>query len=759
MLTSKHRTPPLMVTAMICAGAVTAQFIGGKATRDALFLGSLNYTALPTMVIATAVCSVVFVALNSSVARRIAPATLIPAYFAASGLLFLAEWLLTVRAPAAAAVIVYLHISGAGPLLGSGFWLIASERFDPRTAKKRFGQIAGAGTIGGLLSAILAERVAALLGAAAMLPFLAAFHLLSAWQVRQLAVQSDAPSSARGRVHSPAAPTQSGLRVLAGSSYLRRLALVVLLGTASAALLDYLFKAEAVRTFGRGDTLLRLFAAFYAGTSLITFVLQTSGSRFVLERFGLAVTTSTPSLALLAGGIGGLIAPGFQSMMIARAGESVFRGSLFRTGYELFYTPIPAAEKRAAKSIIDVGFDRMGDAVGGGLIRVAMFLAPVALQYSTVLAFSMICSVVAMIAASRLNRGYIQTLEKSLLNRAVEIDLSEVEDGLTRTLIVKTLRRSQADFAFARADDAENPPVVVGEAPSSFPADPEIQDILWLRTRNRDRIVEVLHKEDGLTVSLVPHVIPLLAWDVVAPDAVFALRKVAEERVGQLVDALIDPNQDFAVRRRVARVFSVCVSQRAADGLMLGLDDLRFEVRFHCGRSLAAIVDKNPLLRVDRERVFAFVERETAVGRPVWESRRLLDEVDAWEGVPIVDDFVRDRAGQSLAHVFTLLSLVLPREPLQIAFRSLHTDDQYLQGTALEYLEGVLPPSIRHPLWPYLEDRRTVNRPTRPRDEVLADLLRSNKSILINLEELKRRADAQTESSTRADPARERSHG
>ena len=48
-----------------------------------------------------------------------------------------------------------------------------------------------------------------------------------------------------------------------------------------------------------------------------------------------------------------------------RSAESVFRGSLFRTGYEIFYTPIPADEKRAAKSIIDVGFDRLGDAIGG----------------------------------------------------------------------------------------------------------------------------------------------------------------------------------------------------------------------------------------------------------------------------------------------------------------------------------------------------------------------------------------------------------
>jgi hypothetical protein len=739
-MTSRRDAPRLMVTAMMCAGAVTAQFVGGKATRDALFLGSLNYTALPVMVIATAACSMVFVVLNSAAARRAAPAALVPTYFASSGVLFMAEWLLTFRAPAIAAVIVYLHISGAGPVLGSGFWLIASERFDPRTAKKRFGQIAGAGTIGGLVSAVLAERVAALFGAAAMLPFLGAFHLLSAWQVRQLAVGSGLAPSPTRRIEMSTERTESGLSVLRRSPYLRRLAAVVLLGTASAALLDYLFKAEAVRAFGRGDSLLRLFAVFYAATSLITFVLQTSASRYVLERFGLASTASSPSIALIVGGVGGLISPGFQGMMVVRAAESVFRGSLFRTGYELFYTPIAASEKRAAKSIIDVGFDRMGDAVGGGLIRGAMLVVPAASQYSAILVLAMACSVVAILAASRLNRGYIKTLESSLLNRAVDIDLSDIQDVTTRTLVLKTLQRPAADFGMVRSDEAEAPSLSVATAPSLV-TDPEVQELLALRTRDRDRMTAVLHRQEGISPLLVSQVIPLLAWDTVASDAVFALQKVAEERVGQLIDALADPNEDFVVRRRLARVFSVCVSQRAADGLLLGLDDLRFEVRYHCGRSLAAVVEKNPRITIDRERVFALVQRETAVGRPVWESRRLIDTVQVWEGVPVVDDFVRDRAGQSLAHVFTLLSLVLPREPLQIAFRSLHTDDRYLQGTALEYLESVLPPAVRQPLWPYLEDRRPSARPTRPREEVLADLLRSNQSILINLEELKRRID------------------
>ena len=267
-----------------------------------------------------------------------------------------------------------------------------------------------------------------------------------------------------------------------------------------------------------------------------------------------------------------------------------------------------------------------------------------------------------------------------------------------------------------------------------------MQDIAWLRSHDADRVSSILRREEGMTSLLVPHVIPLLAWDPVAPDAVFALRKVAEERIGELVDALIDPNQEFSVRRRLARVFSVCVSQRAVDGLVLGLDDLRFEVRYHCGRSLASILDKNPLVRVDSSHILEVVLREATVGRPVWESRRLLDEWDSREGASFLDSFVRDRAGQSQAHVFTLLSLVLPTEPLRIAFRGLHTTDPNLRGTSLEYLDGVLAPAIHRGLRPLLEGRSAASHATRPQADILADLLRSHESITLNLEELKRRA-------------------
>ena len=697
-----------IVTSMLCAAAVTGQFVAGKATRDALFLTSLSFHALPAMLIAASVCSILLVVVHTRLAAKLTPTRLIQLLSAVSGLLFLAEWIVRFRAPAATATLLFLHTSAIGPLLTSGFWLIATERFEPRTAKHRFGQITGAGTVGGLLGALLAERVAATLGASAMLLVLGALQLLTVSLFSQFASRTQRFAERQHLDPTPqTSKARNGLRVIAEAPYLRHLAALVLLGSTSAALLDYLFKVKAVETIGTGDQLLRFFALYYAAISVLTFALQVVSSRTALERFGLGLTTSTPSIALLAGSLGGLVTPGFASLAMARAGESIFRGSWFRAGYELFYTPIPAIEKRAVKSIVDVSADRLGDAVGGALVRLALLLGP-AVHSSAILWMAIASSSVAIFAASRLNHWYVRTLGKSLVLQAPDLGRFDTEGHLTRRMMLKV--RSAARMPSA--------------APT--PTD-DVEDVRALRGNSRDAAIAVLSREDGLRAGLVAHAIPLLAGPL-SDYAVFALRKVAEERVGQLTDALLDPGHDYKIRRQIARVLSVGVSQRAADAVLLALDDDRFDVRFHAARSLAAMLARNPRIRIDRDRIQDVVLREVAVGRPVWASRRLLDGV--LNESPL-DEFVRDRAGQSLVHVFTLLSLVLPSQPLQIAFRSLHSEDRRLRGTALEYLEGVLPARIRERLWPFLVEPQSAT-PARPHDEVISQLLRSSSSVTLH---------------------------
>ena len=128
--------------------------------------------------------------------------------------------------------------------------------------------------------------------------------------------------------------------------------------------------------------------------------------------------------------------------------------------------------------------------------------------------------------------------------------------------------------------------------------------------------------------------------------------------------------------------------------------------------------------------------RESAADRGLWESRLLLDEGREGGDAPLMEELVRTRSTRSLEHVFTLLSLVLPTQPLQIAYRGLHTNDPGLRGTALEYLDTVLPPAVRERLWPFLTDEGPRPAPVRSREEALRALLGSSESIELRLAEL-----------------------
>jgi HEAT repeat protein len=243
-----------------------------------------------------------------------------------------------------------------------------------------------------------------------------------------------------------------------------------------------------------------------------------------------------------------------------------------------------------------------------------------------------------------------------------------------------------------------------------------------------------------LPETLLPQVVALLAWDPVARETIEALRRAGPAALQPLVDPLLDPDTDFTIRRRLPLVLGTIADPRSVQGLLLALTDRRFEVRYRAGRALAHLLTLDSALRVLPDTAFGIVRREVETSTAVWEGRSLLDRMDDEAWSPVMDELVRDRANRSLEHVFTLLALVLPRKPLRIAFRGLHTDDPLLRGTALEYLETTLPPEIRKPLWPFLEPDRARRAATaRPPGEALNDLLRMNDSIAIKLEDLRKK--------------------
>jgi ATP:ADP antiporter, AAA family len=707
----------LIWTAMWGAGLMLAHQVAGKAVRDSFFLTNYPVSDLPKMVIAAAAVSLLAVFAFANVMGRFGPRRLVPAGFLLSSLAHVVERFFVSDAPGPWSVAIYLHIVALGAILLSGFWSQVSELFDPRTAKLAFGRIAGAGTLGGIAGGAMAERIAALAGPADVLLLLAALHLLCAMVLVWLRGMSAGPAPAVKL--EPIPPRELFRR----APYLIPIAVLVLAGTSSAAIVDYLFKSEAGAAFGKGAPMLRFFAVFYTSTQILTFLAQTFLARPSLQRLGIGRTISALPLGVGAGSLAALLFPAFPVLVLLRSLESVLRGSMFRSGYELLYTPVPAAEKRAAKTLIDVGCDRAGDALGGGVVQLllslglrAPFLTPGLL--GVVLALVGVAAWIAL----RVDRAYTGLVEQRLVDRAVELDLADLPDSTTRTAIfsAKALR------AGAVGDKA---PAVSGTP--TRPWDPTLRLLHELRSGDRQRVLAALGETDSPGPLLAAQLLRLLAWDEVSDAVRQALTRNASRLTGLMIDHLAaDEAVLFGIRRRIPCVLARSDSQLAVHGLIGGLADSRFEVRFQCSRALDFLHQRRPELEIPAQAVFAAVERELQVARPIWESRRLLDRRDDSDPAAFLDEHLRERADRSLEHVFSLFAAVLAREPVRIAFRALHTEDRQLRGLAVEYLEGVLPPEVRERLWSLIEPQPAPAGPPRSHDETVAELLRSHDSLL-----------------------------
>jgi hypothetical protein len=185
---------------------------------------------------------------------------------------------------------------------------------------------------------------------------------------------------------------------------------------------------------------------------------------------------------------------------------------------------------------------------------------------------------------------------------------------------------------------------------------------------DRERIRSALAQGPALDRGLLPHVVPLLARKSVADAVAQALSDVADRNVGQLSDYMLDPRTPLPVRCRLPAIIAAAGGTRAADALIRGLSDPRQEIRIACGRALDTL-HQTQNVSVDRERIFEAIRRELAQ--------------------------TAEFRGSDVEHVFSLLGVVLPREPVRVAFEALDVKDPSLRGLALEYIESALPPDIR----------------------------------------------------------------
>jgi hypothetical protein len=665
---------------VVAAALLVAQLVSAKATRDALFLSHFPVTALPAMSSAAAVLSLVVSLWLARAMVRLGPARVVPMAVGLGGGLLLLEWAIAPTWPRLAAAAVYLHVAVLGAPLLSGLWSLINERFDPYTAKRSIGTISTGASLGGLVGGLIAWSASSLISVRSTLLVLAALGTLSLPALLAL----------RGRAAATAVrePRPAPLRAALRTPYVRNLALLVGLIALTEALLDYVMSASASASYGRGAPLLSFFAQFHLATGVLSLALQAVVTRAALLRLGLAGTLALPSGIVLSCGALALALPRLWSTTLLRAAQAASRNALFRPAYELLYVPLPEERKRSSKVIVDVACDRLGTILGAGVVAAVLAAHPPDAR-SVLLLLVLPLAGLGLALALRSRAGYVSMLAESLRSGVLTLDVTQVLDGTTRHEIAR--------LESERIERAAGPTQTVAAPGPGAPDDPWLLAALELRSGDKERIRRVLASDAARDARLVSYVIPLLARDDLFLDVVKSLRAAAERCTGQLVDALLDPAQQPLVRRRIPRVLKAVPTQRAADGLLLGLREERSDLRYRCAQALLQIRQMDVRIAIPPEQILTAALREIA----------------------------SDTGTTRLEQVFLILALALEREPLETALRALRIDDPALRGTALEYLDNVLPEPVKKALWPRLSVAERPRSSGRSTEQIRDDLLRS----------------------------------
>jgi hypothetical protein len=629
---------------------LVAQQVTGKATRDALFLSYHPAASLPGVMIGASLVAILAALATSRLLATRAPRRVIPGLVGLNAALLLGQFLLASTAPALAGVLLYLQLAAMGGTLVSGFWSVASERFDPWVLKGLMGRLGFGAALGGVLGGGLALVMSRAVPLLTLLPLTAALNVAAFVCLVRFAGDVVIAKA------TPADATPS--RPLGQMPYLRLLALLVAFGAGVEVLLDYVLKARAAASLEAGAPLVAFFAAYQAAVGVAGVLCQRFLTRPSLAGLGLARTAALRPLYVAAAAVLGLVDLRLLTAALARAGQDVLSNSLFRSAYELLFTPVPETQKRATKQVVDVAFDKVGALLGGAVTLLAVRLLDSPERALLFLAAGV--SLLALGLTQLLHRGYVATLEEGLRAGQLRLALEDVVDQATR-------------FTMA---SAQLTPIQPSTPRAPIESDGLLRRIAELRSGDAFRIRAALHDErTPLETALVAHLMPLLARNDVSLDVSRALQKLAPRTAGQIADAILDPTADPVVRRRLPRLLKAHADPRAVEALLHGLDDALFPVRAACGTALASQAARRPELRVPVESVLAAVSRE-------------LSESDAAGS---------EQTRARVRYVFDLLSLVLEREALRIAERALAGSDAAMRGTALEYLETVLPRELAAP--------------------------------------------------------------
>jgi AAA family ATP:ADP antiporter len=421
-----------MTTTLLMFGyffLVLAEYMMGKAVRDALFISSYGALNLPWVIITQAVFLTLLIGLYIRLSNRLSHyrlSALTLLFFAVTGLL---AWALNPAADRRIIFVIYIWVGIVGAIAPMQVWTMANLIYHAREAKRLFGVIGSGGILGSICGGYLTRKLAPVLGTENLMLVVVAFLLISVALVhliwrrsrQRTALVAAADAAQRRKKETPRTIWQSAA-LIGRSRYLSLIAALVGLSAMATTFAYVQFSELSQAGIADKDSLAAFFGGLSEGLSWVAFLLQFLLTGRLVHRWGLDKTIYILPISLLSGSLVAWFFPSLWAAALLRGSDQIFRHSIDRSTTEMLYLPLAHDLKVPVKSFIDTVAWRLGDGLAALLILVISTNFPGLLNAAS-LSLANLCLILPWLVVCWLvSREYIRALADSIKRQNVPKD-------------------------------------------------------------------------------------------------------------------------------------------------------------------------------------------------------------------------------------------------------------------------------------------------------------------------------------------------
>lgn len=243
------------------------------------------------------------------------------------------------------------------------FWSFMADVFSHAEAKKYYGYIGAAGTVGAFTGPLITRVLAEQIGLANLMLVSAVFLgacVVCIWRLRRWALLREAEVG-RDNESAMGGDVLAGLKLIAREPLLRWLAALVFLGVGVGQLLYNQQAVIAREAFATAEARTAYYAGIDIAVNVLTLVVQLLATRWLLSRFGLAPVILIPMAALLLGFAVLTASPLPIVVGIVQVVSRANEFALMKPGRETIYTRVDRQWRYKAGAAIDTAFFRGGE--------------------------------------------------------------------------------------------------------------------------------------------------------------------------------------------------------------------------------------------------------------------------------------------------------------------------------------------------------------------------------------------------------------